>query len=79
MIEIPSSKEEKKNLFLQIPHHPSLWNGEEFKMGASPPPPSLPPSLPSGGQGEGGRGRGKGKGERIEIIAKMLLVMIFQY
>ena len=62
MIEIPSSKEEK-NLFLLILHHPILWDSEEFKMGASPPP-SPPPPL--GGQGEGG------KGERIEIIAKML-------
>ena len=70
MIEIPSSKE-KKNLFLLIPHRPTSWDGEEFKMGASPPP-SLPPL-------RGTRGRGKGKGERIEIIVKMLLVMILQY
>ena len=63
----------KKNLFFLIPHHPALWDSEEFKMAASPPPP--PPSLPPlRGQGEGR----KGKGERIEIIAKML-VMILQY
>ena len=75
MIEIPSSKEEKKNLFLQIAHRPTLRDGEEFKMDASPPP-SPPPSLPPL---RGTRGRGKGKGERIEIIMKMLLLMIPQY
>ena len=52
MIEIPSSKEEK-NLFLLIPHHPTKRDGEEFKMGASPPPP--PPF-------RGTRGRGEGEG-----------------
>ena len=53
MIEIPSSKEEKKYLFLLIPHCPALWDGEEFKMGASPPPPPPLPPL------RGTRGRGR--------------------
>ena len=55
----------KKNLFLQIPHRPTLWDGEEFKMGPSPPPP--PPSPQ--------RDKGRRKGERIEIITKMLVMI----
>ena len=51
----------KKNPFLLIPHRPTLWDGEEFKMGPSPLPPlSLPPL-----KGTWGRGR-EGKGELEE-------------
>ena len=59
MIEIPSSKEEKKII---------SPNSSPSRFAGVPPLPLLPSP-----QGD------KEKGERIEIIAKMLLVMILQY
>ena len=68
MIEIPSSKEEKKinfSKFLTVPLCRMVRN-----LRWVPPLPSSPQEA---------KGKREGEGERIEIIAKMLLVMIFQY